>query len=135
MILEKTQLPMFSPLLFDERVLLQKKDTKSRTPSLLLKPKFKFLDVAGETIVDIYILETLMNHVRRHFQEYDLVLLEFDILSPKVDSAGQAVATALKIWLSLTPPIVPSTLLVEVKPVVRIAANIMETVLSPQYTE
>jgi hypothetical protein len=74
----------------EERVELPAKERRKVEDSIsapLLKPKFKFLDVTGETIADIYSLETLMNRVRRHFEEYDL-LLEFDILSPKVDSAG-----------------------------------------------
>jgi hypothetical protein len=75
----------------EERVKLPAKERRKVEDSIsgapLLKPKFKFLDVTGETIADIYSLETLMNRVRRHFEEYDL-LLEFDILSPKVDSAG-----------------------------------------------
>jgi hypothetical protein len=61
----------------------------------LLNPKFEFLDVTGETIADIYILETLMNCVKWHFEKYDL-LLEFNILSPKVDSAGPPEKEAIK---------------------------------------
>jgi hypothetical protein len=54
----------------------------------IIKPKFKFLDVTGDTLSDIYGLETAINLVQQHFEEYDLLQV-FQIVHPHLDSNGQ----------------------------------------------